>query len=86
MSMFIGRVANRIKEGRFTLNSREYQLHINNGVNHLHGGRHGFDEKIWCITPLSSGRIGVSCECESKDGEENYPGNMKVRLRRGLYV
>lgn len=72
----IGRVANRIKDGRFTLDGKSYQLPINNGTNSLHGGISGFNEKIWevCGQSLHS----VTLRYQSKDGEEGYPGNLDV--------
>ena len=72
----IGRYANRIKDGRFTLDGKTYQLACNNGTNHLHGGTEGFNAKIWEIvgqTPRS-----VSLHYRSRDGEENYPGTLDV--------
>jgi len=72
----IGRFANRIKDGRFTLEGKEYQLAQNNGTNALHGGVVGFNERVWDVvgqTPYS-----ISLYLRAKDGEENYPGNMDV--------
>lgn len=70
-----GRYANRIANGKFTLDGVEYNLPINNGPNHLHGGPDGFQNKVW------DSRIeGDSVEFMyfSEDGEAGYPGNMKV--------
>ena len=77
----IGRVGNRIKKGHFTLNGKEYQVAINNGPNHLHGGIKGFNTKIWDVT-LPEGENGNSIELTtfSPDGEENYPGNLNVKV------
>lgn len=72
----IGRVANRIKDGRFTLEGKTYQLPINNGTNSLHGGISGFNEKIWDIYAQS--RHSVTLRYKSQDGEEGYPGNLIV--------
>ena len=77
-----GRVANRIGKGAFTLDGRTYQLAINNGVNHLHGGKAGFDKKRWSViedesTPeFARVRFGYL----SVDGEEGYPGNLKIQV------
>jgi len=71
----IGRHANRIANGRFSLNGVEYQLPKNNGANHLHGGFKGFDKRVW------NGREdGNSLHLSyfSKDGEESYPGNLEA--------
>ncbi len=75
----VGRFANRIAYGRFVLNRVTYQLSLNDGVNHLHGGIIGFDKKMWNAQPFQEdGRIGVQFTCESPDMEEGYPGNLQV--------
>ena len=77
----IGRYGNRIAKGKFSLNGEEYTLATNNGANHLHGGVIGFDRVIWEVTPMES-EIGPSLKLKylSKDGEEGYPGNLKVTV------
>ena len=72
----IGRFANRIKDGRFTLNNTDYQLAVNNGTNHLHGGNSGFNQKVWDV--VESTESTLKLHYFSKDGEENYPGNLDV--------
>ena len=72
----IGRYANRIKDGKFSIDGVEYQLPINNGTNSLHGGVHGFNEKVWEIVGQST--YSVSLHYRAKDGEEGYPGNLDV--------
>lgn len=75
----VGRVANRIANGRFTLNEVEYQLAVNNGPNHLHGGLEGFDQKVWKAVEVNgSDRLGIELQCCSPHNEENYPGNLLV--------
>ena len=77
----IGRCANRIRKGHFTLNGQEYQLAKNNGENHLHGGNIGFNQKIWnCDTEDSDEGNAVELTLHSPDGEENYPGNLDVKV------
>src|SRR6266542_6938034 len=77
-----GRVANRIAKGKFTLDGKEYTLAINNGPNHLHGGKKGFDKKVWDAKPLPSTakEQGIEFHYLSKDGEEGYPGNLDVTV------
>ena len=75
----IGRVANRIAKGRFTLNGKEYRLNVNNGENHLHGGNEGFDKKPFAI--LEQMDHSVTMEYISADGEENYPGNLQFKVK-----
>ena len=74
----IGRYANRIGRGRFPLNGVEYHLATNNGKNHLHGGNKGFDKVIWTATEIND---GIELSYASRDGEQGYPGNVKVRVR-----
>jgi len=69
----IGRHANRIARGRFSLNGVEYQLPCNNGNNHLHGGFKGFDKRVW--NAREDGNV-LHLSYFSKDGEEGYPGNL----------
>lgn len=73
-----GRVGNRIANGRFNLDGKEYTLAKNNGPNHLHGGLKGFDKKVWSSRILLAGPHEASVEfsCFSPDGEEGYPGNL----------
>lgn len=75
----IGRVANRIAKGRFTLNGKEYRLNVNNGENHLHGGNDGFDKKPFTVTEEIAN--SVTMEYVSADGEENYPGNLRFTVK-----
>ncbi|MDD3108489.1 MAG: galactose-1-epimerase, partial [Alistipes sp.] len=69
-----GRFANRIANGRFTLDSVEYNLPINNGPNTLHGGIEGFSKKVWdvCDVTTEDGEQALMLTYVSKDGEENF--------------
>ncbi|KAM6298440.1 galactose mutarotase [Aegotheles albertisi] len=71
----VGRVANRIAKGRFVVDGQEYQLFLNNGPNSLHGGARGFDKVLWSPQVLPN---GVRFFRLSPDGEEGYPGDLKV--------
>jgi aldose 1-epimerase len=81
MGALVGRYANRIARGRFTLGGKEYTLATNNGENHLHGGNKGFDKVVWNARPLNT-KAGPALELRylSRDGEEGYPGNLSVRV------
>lgn len=77
----IGRHANRIGLGKFSLNGFDYQLAQNNGANHLHGGVRGFDKRLWTARDeVTNGVAVLHLEYFSRDGEENYPGNLTVNV------
>jgi aldose 1-epimerase len=81
----VGRVANRIAGGKFTLEGKEYTLAKNNGPNALHGGKKGFDKVVWKAEPFKAENgVGVELRYVSKDGEEGYPGNLSVTVRYTL--
>jgi aldose 1-epimerase len=77
----VGRCCNRIAKAQFKLNGKTYKLARNDGKNHLHGGLKGFDAVIWDCT-VKSNEDGDYLELrhESPDGDENYPGNLKLTL------
>jgi len=74
----IGRYANRIKKGEFTLDGNKYTVPINNGPNSLHGGIKGFDKKIWQVKQVDDQSLELTCH--SADGEEGYPGALDVKV------
>ncbi len=77
----VGRFANRIANARFTVDGRTYRLAPNDGPNHLHGGRTGFDRVVWRAAPFRTDRTaGVALSYTSPDGEEGYPGNLDTRV------
>ncbi|MCA9241928.1 MAG: galactose mutarotase [Planctomycetales bacterium] len=78
----VGRYANRIKYGKFTLDGKAYQLATNNDENHLHGGvERSLDKVVWHAEPFSGPEGGgVKFTYTSPDGEENYPGNLKSEV------
>lgn len=74
----IGRVANRICQGNFSLNGKSYNLDINNSPNHLHGGPQGFHNQLWEIKSIKPDQAVLFYK--SKNGEENYPGNVETEV------
>ncbi|MGH9452488.1 MAG: aldose epimerase family protein [Terriglobia bacterium] len=76
----VGRYANRIAKGRFTLDGVEYKLPINDGPNSLHGGSEGFDKQIWKAGELSQTHPALELTYLSKNGEEGYPGDLSVKV------
>lgn len=77
----VGRVANRIAKGTFTLDGKTYHLAINNHPNTLHGGKIGFDKVLWSAKPLHTAfGPAVALSYRSKNGEEGFPGNLTVKV------
>jgi aldose 1-epimerase len=74
----VGRYANRIAKGKFSIGSNEYQLAVNNGPNHLHGGLKGFDSKVWDVLKSEQSRLVL--QYVSPDGEEGYPGTLTTTV------
>lgn len=77
----VGRYANRIKGGKFSIDGKEYTLEVNNGPNHLHGGSNSFNTKIWESESFSSEKTaGVKMKYVSENGENGYPGTLTVNV------
>lgn len=77
----IGRFGNRIKNSRFVLDGKEYVLFNNEWNNHLHGGKEGFDKKLWSANAYKNGdTMYLELSYFSKDMEEGYPGNLDVKV------
>src|ERR1051326_7920586 len=80
MGAIVGRYGNRIAKGTFTLDGQTYKLATNNGPNHLHGGKKGFDKVLWQPEEFANGDgTGVIFRYTSPDGDEGYPGTLKVQ-------
>ncbi len=77
----VGRYANRIKDGKFSLDNVDYTLAINNGPNALHGGEKGFDKQVWDVVEKQD---TIVFSYTSKEGEEGYPGTMNVTVAYSL--
>ena len=82
MGCIVGRYANRIAKGKFTLDGKTYQLATNNNGNSLHGGLKGFDKAVWASQQQGDGSLVLTYT--SKDGEEGYPGNLQVQVTYSL--
>src|SRR5262249_27168871 len=77
----VGRVANRIAKGKFTLDGKEYAVAINSRPNGIHGGLKGFDKVVWKAAALEKpDGVAVQFNYRSRDGEEGYPGNLSTTV------
>ncbi|WP_233840858.1 aldose epimerase family protein [Dyella sp. 2HG41-7] len=81
----VGRYANRIAHGKFTLDGKTYSLTLNDGANSLHGGIKGFDQQVWKVLDVKSGPTpSVTMEYVSPDGDQGYPGAVTVKATYAL--
>jgi len=76
----IGRNSNRIENSEFTLNGKKYKLYPNNGRNNLHGGKIGFNQKIWNAELIDGDEPSLVLSAFSPDGEEGFPGNVSIKV------
>ena len=76
----VGRYGNRIGKGRFRLDGKDYQLTVNDGENHLHGGRIGFNKVLWDAEAGDSAEASLQLRYVSRDGEEGYPGTVTLKV------
>ena len=83
LNCIVGRVCGRIANAQFNLNDHTYELFSNDGHHHLHGGRSGFNKKVWHIDSLNEKSEEISCELHYKSPhlEEGYPGNLECRTK-----
>lgn len=82
----VGRIGGRIKRNQFDLDGVTYKLDPNQGTTHLHGGKHGWDRKVWKASPIKNDNIiGVEFSLMSPEGEENYPGNIEIRVSYSVH-
>ena len=79
----VGRFANRIGKGRFTLDGQDFQLDVNDGENHLHGGSKGYFDVVWDAHPYTTtkGEDAIRFTYRSPDGEMGFPGNVDIEIR-----
>src|SRR4030088_868609 len=83
--VIVGRYANRIANATFTLDGVKYTLAKNDGPNSLHGGLKGFNQQVWEAKEFKNAKgVGVAFSYLSKDGEEGYPGNLRVKVTTTL--
>lgn len=84
LGALIGRVGNRICDGKYTLDGKEYTAFANNGKNSLHGGEVGFSHKVWSVKPIDGDEPRLVLTLTSPDGEEGYPGTLCVTVTYAL--
>ncbi|MFC5411790.1 aldose epimerase family protein [Larkinella bovis] len=81
LGALLGRYGSFIGHGRFSIDGKAYQLATNAGTNHLHGGKVGFDKKVWQAQEIRSGQhIGLRMSYRSPDGEEGFPGQLDASV------
>ena len=76
----IGRSSNRIENAEFNLNGKNYKLSANEGVNNLHGGKEGWDKKLWTAEMVDREEPSLILRYVSPNGEEGFPGEVDVKV------
>jgi len=76
----VGRYGNRIKNGQMEIDGKKYDLAVNMGTDHIHGGKIGFDKKVWDVISFDDEKNILKLSLKSMDGEEGYPGNLDVSV------
>lgn len=84
LGALVGRVANRIANGKFTLDGKTYTLYQNDGKNCLHGGKVGFSHRMWSVKPVDGEEPKLILTLHSPDGDEGFPGNVDVTVTYAL--
>lgn len=83
--VIVGRYGNRIGKGKFTLEGKEYQLNINDGENHLHGGVLGYNKRVWNAEPIQiESTQSLKLSLVDNDGEQGYPGTVNIAVTYSL--
>jgi aldose 1-epimerase len=80
----VGRFANRLKNGRFSLGGKEYSVPANDGRNSLHGGSQGFDKVVWDVVDCNEHDLSITLRYVSKDGDQGYPGTLTTFAKYSL--
>jgi aldose 1-epimerase len=80
LGALIGRYANRIAKGQFTLDNHRYQVPVNDSPNSLHGGTRGFDQVVWTAATSASSPGALELTMDSPDGDQGFPGNLRVKV------
>ena len=84
LGALVGRTCNRITEGKYRIGVKEYSVYCNDGMNSLHGGKVGYSHRLWNVKPVDGDEPKLILTLDSPDGEEGYPGNLKVTVTYAL--
>ena len=84
LGALVGRIGNRVANGKFALDGKTYTLYKNDGKNSLHGGKVGFSHRMWAVRPVDGEEPKLVLTLHSPDGEEGYTGNVDVTVTYAL--